>query len=79
MIIAFNITQEQDTKEKSIKTPKMHDSTKIAQYCKQHWGELVNWNKKEQTLYLCDNSIMGTPEFTELLKKWRIYIQPSLF
>ncbi len=74
----MNITDEQDTREKSIKEPKVHDSTKIAKYCKENWGELVNWDKKEKTLYLCDNSILGTPEFIELLKRYKLFIQPSL-
>lgn len=82
MIILFNITSEQDgedTKQRTIKSPKVHDNAKIVAYLKEHWGEFCNYDKKEQTVYLCDNSILGQPAFVEFLKKYRVWIQPSLF
>lgn len=82
MIQLITITHdmdEEDTREKSFKTPTTHDTTKIAKFLKENWGELVNYDKKEKTVYLCDNSIMGDPKFVELLKTWKLFIQPSLF
>ena len=76
----MNITHDQeDTREKTIKEPKKYDSTLIAAYIKKHWGELANYDKLEKTVYLCDNSILGQPAFIELLKKYKMFIQPSLF
>jgi len=75
-----NITKEgEDSREKTIKEPKTHNSTEITAYLKKNFGELVNYDKKEKTIYLCDNSLLGTKEFVELLKKWKVFVQPSLF
>lgn len=77
-----NITKESeeiDTREKSIKEPKTLGSTEIVKYLKLHWGELCNYDKKEKTIYLCDNSILADPAFISLLKRWKVYVQPSLF
>jgi hypothetical protein len=78
-----NITKEseeiEDTKQRTIKEPKKHDSTKIVAYLKQHWGEYANYEKETKTVFLCDNSILGQPAFVELMKKYKFFIQPSLF
>lgn len=70
---------EEDGKQKSIKEPKNNDYKKISDYLKEHFGELCSYDKKEKIVYLCDNNILGTPEFIELLKKYKFYVQPSLF
>lgn len=78
----MNITndfEEIDTREKTIKDPTTHDSTKIAKFLKENWGELCNYDKKYKTVYLCDNSILGQPKFIEFLTKYKVFIQPSLF
>lgn len=79
----MNLTKEskelEDTREKSLKEVKVHDSTKIVKYLKENFGELCNYDKKEKIVYICDNSILGTPAFIEFLKKYKVFIQPSLF
>lgn len=76
----MNITNDfEDTRQTTIKEPKTHDSTKIVAFLKENWGELCNYDKVSKTIYLCDNSILGEPKFIELLKKWKVFIQPSLF
>lgn len=77
-----NITKESeefDTKEKTIREPKTHDSTKIVKYLKENFGEMCNYDKATKTVYLCDNNILADEKFTEFLKKWKVFIQPSLF
>lgn len=69
----------ENTKQRTIKEPKKHDSTKIVAYLKQHWGEYANYEKETKTVFLCDNSILGQPAFVELMKKYKFFIQPSLF
>jgi hypothetical protein len=78
----MNLTKESeelDTREKTIKEPKTHDSTKIVKYLKENFGELCNYDKTTKTIYLCDNNVLAEPKFIEFLKKYRVYIQPSLF
>lgn len=76
----MNITEEgKDTKQTTIKKPEQRDSTKIVKYLKEHFGELCNYDYESKTIYLCDNDVLGTPAFIELLKKYKVFIQPSLF
>lgn len=77
-----NITKEGeeiDTRQKSIKEPKSHDSTKIVKYLKDNFGELCNYDKSSKIVYICDNSILGDKKFIEFLTKYKVFIQPSLF
>lgn len=76
----MNISHDFDeTKEKTIREPKQHDSKKITAYLKQHFGEFATYDKKEKTVYLCDNSLLSESAFIEFLKKWKVFVQPSLF
>lgn len=75
----MNITHDMDdTKQTTIKEPKSHDSTKIVKYLKEHFGEEAVFDKSSKTIYLCNNDILKSEKFLELMLKYKFFIQPSL-
>ncbi len=51
----------------------------IKEYLRKHFKEECNYNATENTIYLCNNDIIAEEAFIDMLKKWKVFVQPSMF
>lgn len=58
---------------------KLIDKREIEAILKENFGENCTYNRKENTIYVCDNQLIDHPAFIQILSKFKVYIQPSLF
>lgn len=58
---------------------KIVDKLDVKEFIEKNFEGVCNYDFKTNTVYILDNSIMTTPKFIEMLNKWKVYLQPSLF
>ena len=58
---------------------KVFDKEEVNAFVKKHFNGVCTYDSVANVVYICDNKIMTDPKFIELLSKWKVFIQPSLF
>lgn len=76
----MNITHEFDgIKYKPKNTISAESAKDIEKILYKHFKEDCTYNRKENTIYVCDNQHLNHTAFIEILSKYRVFIMPSLF
>jgi hypothetical protein len=69
--INMTITHDLDNKK--------YDKQELKEFINEHFNGICSYDSVANIVYICDNNIMTSPKFIEMLGKWKFYIQPALF
>lgn len=49
---------------------------KLKEILEKNWGKNVSF--KDKTIWLTDNKVLSEPEFIQILRKFKVFVQPNL-